>query len=582
MSNKLKLFLVLVLCWVGLQAGANFKIATYNLEWYGQDPTDDASREDDFRIVLQSLNPDVLVCEEVVGNTGYTNFLNHVLNYNGTVYDGVFIDQTAQQDIALYFRADSFQVLAYRLVDITSNPYLRDALEVKLQHMSTGRIFRVYGLHLKANTSGDNSENLAVRAAQTQALREYLNSLPSGSWFFVTGDFNMLNASETGWQNLTISEEDNDGRCYDPTGQVGEWDDNSAFAAVHTHSTRYYAGGLTTRFDFILVSQGIVDNDSVAVPDSTYITFGNDGQHFGSSVNWGANASVPDSVADALYTASDHLPVAAMVFFTGGEAIVPVDTNHIYISEYADAPGSGNYIYEFVELYNPATTAVNLSGAVLEQINSSWSLTLPEETVVPAGGFLVVARDADSVSFTNFWYVQWGPEVVFVNSGGAFPKINGSEQFRLLSATGEALDPIDGQYTAIAVSADQRVIRTGIGNLPGDYTTDAADQATPGSLESGQPVTITPVFPVNPMLMEFYPNPFNNSGHIVLQFDFRGKVRLELFDIRGRRLQSLYMGEITPGRMNFTFKSRGLASGPYFLRLQTPLGVTTRRILLLK
>ncbi|MBT8195425.1 MAG: hypothetical protein HKO56_03565, partial [Bacteroidia bacterium] len=46
-----------------------------------------------------------------------------------------------------------------------------------------------------------------------------------------------------------------------------------------------------------------------------YNEFGNDGNHYNQSINWGTNSSVPSNIAQALYDASDHLPVTAELIF---------------------------------------------------------------------------------------------------------------------------------------------------------------------------------------------------------------------------------------------------------------------------
>jgi hypothetical protein len=48
---------------------------------------------------------------------------------------------------------------------------------------------------------------------------------------------------------------------------------------------------------------------------STYQAYGNDGNHFNDSINRLPNAAVPDSIANALHNASDHLPVTARFIF---------------------------------------------------------------------------------------------------------------------------------------------------------------------------------------------------------------------------------------------------------------------------
>lgn len=65
------------------------------------------------------------------------------------------------------------------------------------------------------------------------------------------------------------------------------------------------------RFDFILTSFGINDNADVELIPGTYTAFGNDGNHFDTSILDGPNSVVSATVAQALHDASDHLPVYA-------------------------------------------------------------------------------------------------------------------------------------------------------------------------------------------------------------------------------------------------------------------------------
>lgn len=113
------------------------------------------------------------------------------------------------------------------------------------------------------------------------------------------------------YQKLIGDEADNDGRLFDPIDSPGYWHTNAAFAGIHTQSTRSEqfgggaSGGLDDRFDFILISQSLQDEVLV----TSYAAFGNDGSHFDQSINDGSNDSVSVEVANALYYASDHLPV---------------------------------------------------------------------------------------------------------------------------------------------------------------------------------------------------------------------------------------------------------------------------------
>lgn len=55
----------------------------------------------------------------------------------------------------------------------------------------------------------------------------------------------------------------------------------------------------------------INNNAGIEYVENSYRAYGNDGNHFNLSVNEGDNDSVSSNVADALFYASDHLPVIA-------------------------------------------------------------------------------------------------------------------------------------------------------------------------------------------------------------------------------------------------------------------------------
>jgi hypothetical protein len=106
---------------------------------------------------------------------------------------------------------------------------------------------------------------------------------------------------------------------------AGNWHDNFSYASIHSQSTRTdqfgggATGGLDDRFDFILFSDDVKFglNGVAYVPNSCKI-IGNDGSHMNGAINSApTNTSVPDSVLQALYTMSDHLPVVCEIEITG-------------------------------------------------------------------------------------------------------------------------------------------------------------------------------------------------------------------------------------------------------------------------
>jgi hypothetical protein len=69
------------------------------------------------------------------------------------------------------------------------------------------------------------------------------------------------------------------------------------------------------RFDFQFVSSNMIDQAGFSIITNTYRPFGNDGNHYNISINDGDNSYFPgdidrgNTLADALWSASDHLPL---------------------------------------------------------------------------------------------------------------------------------------------------------------------------------------------------------------------------------------------------------------------------------
>ena len=82
--------------------------------------------------------------------------------------------------------------------------------------------------------------------------------------------------------------------------------------------------------------------------------------------------------------------------------------------------------------------------------------------------------------------------------------------------------------------------------------------------------------------LQVYPNPFNPSTNVIYTLPQRGNVRIKLFDMLGREVKNLYDGESEAGNHNLLINASDLASGIYFIRLETGNYFKTQKILLLK
>jgi alpha-tubulin suppressor-like RCC1 family protein len=84
-------------------------------------------------------------------------------------------------------------------------------------------------------------------------------------------------------------------------------------------------------------------------------------------------------------------------------------------------------------------------------------------------------------------------------------------------------------------------------------------------------------------LQQNYPNPFNPTTTIQFGVPKTSKVRLEVFDLLGRKVATLIDGESrAAGRYNVQFDARSLASGLYLYRLRAGDTVITKKLTLIK
>jgi ligand-binding sensor domain-containing protein len=83
-------------------------------------------------------------------------------------------------------------------------------------------------------------------------------------------------------------------------------------------------------------------------------------------------------------------------------------------------------------------------------------------------------------------------------------------------------------------------------------------------------------------LYQNYPNPFNPSTTIEFDIPERTNVKLIVYDILGREIETLIDKELEPGKYKINFTATNLPSGVYFYTLKTPKFTKTNKMLLIK
>lgn len=301
---KAVVFAVFVLCCTlyTSRAADTVRICTYNALKYSAQNED--GRIPHFRRVLDSIRPDILLCQEVDDASLGVRFVADVLTWTPFAASP-FIDGP-DTDNQILFAQDKFTYVGQRRITTT----LRDIAEFTIATRPTNGLppdtLVLYSVHLKA------SDDAASAAQRGREVGRMIASMTSARYAVIAGDFNIYSPQEVAYTDLVGSSATR--RFVDPLGTT--WVRNAAaYAQIYTQCTRRTTlgscgggvdGGVDDRFDYILVSTDLAPR---VVPGS-YTSFGNDGvARLNSAIDDPPNQRVSAEMAAALKCASDHLPV---------------------------------------------------------------------------------------------------------------------------------------------------------------------------------------------------------------------------------------------------------------------------------
>jgi|GEM_PF-2789918 len=397
----------------------------YNILNY---PAGSTGREAYFRTIIKYAEADLIVVNEILSDAGALNLLQNALNVFGTnSWQKAAFTDGPDTDNMLFFNGDKL-VLKSQGVITTDLRYINEYI---LYYRIPGQVitgdtifFYVYSAHLKAGTAGSDKEQ---RLAEIRAFRQRIDNIPEAENILFGGDMNFYSSSEAAYDTLV-----NYGVYpMDDVLPAGNWHENQSFAAVHTQSTRIAefgggaTGGLDDRFDFTFFSEDLLTglDGATLIPGSCHVP-GNDGNHFNLAlIDPPVITLVPDSVLQALYYMSDHLPVISRLKIVNTNT-VPAG---LVISEIMQNPNTvADAAGEWFEIYNASDVGVDLNGFIIKD-NGSDSHTIGGSVVVPPQGFVVLGINADPLQnggyqchyqYANFFLGNAGDEVILIGSDG--------------------------------------------------------------------------------------------------------------------------------------------------------------------
>ena len=309
-------------------------VVTYNLLNFGNStlgcPNTVTNRIDTLKKILKYINPDVLMVCELYDATTANLILSSALNVDGeTKYaKSNFVLNTSSGVTNLnnmfYYNSEKLILKSQNEIETDLRDvgeYIVYGIDPNLASHNDTTFIDFYEAHLKAGDPFFDPNDSIRRIEEADSIRKYIDLKPTGRNNIIGGDFNFYTSTEEAYQTL----------CYqgtypfvDPISTEGDWNNNGTFSSVHTQSTRASGttaldcgatGGTDDRFDFLLTSNNVLSGaNRVNYIPGSYTALGNNGTTFNGSINDAGNtSSVPDSILNALYYMSDHLPVVMKV-----------------------------------------------------------------------------------------------------------------------------------------------------------------------------------------------------------------------------------------------------------------------------
>ena len=319
MQREIVAFLALF-CFTGIFSQNTARVMFYNLLEFPEAPP--VNREFILRDILEDIDPDVFMVAELQNQIGADLILTQSLNIIDSNYASApFVFNTSgsggtiQQ--LLYYNTEKFSLELTDIIQTSLRDINRYQLKaITIQSDTEPILIDFFVAHFKASQGNTNEQ---IRFNMALNFTDYLNAnLSSNANVIFAGDFNFYNSNEDGFQQLFIGSTIIPMK--DPISQLGDWHTNSSFSGVHTQSTRQSnnffdgfgaGGGLDDRFDFIFVSENILDtNHEVNYINESYQTYGNNANCYNEDISDNTcGGFYSQNTRNLLWNMSDHLPL---------------------------------------------------------------------------------------------------------------------------------------------------------------------------------------------------------------------------------------------------------------------------------
>jgi CotH kinase protein/Lamin Tail Domain/Secretion system C-terminal sorting domain len=215
---------------------------------------------------------------------------------------------------------------------------------------------------------------------------------------------------------------------------------------------------------------------------------------------------------------------------------------------------------DWAELYNDSDSSIDLIGWFLTDDSANLEKWAFPDTTIEAGEHLLVWCDDDE---------EQGPLHTSFNLRRA------GEYIGLSRINGELVTIVD------SLTFDEQTTDVSFGRIPDGADTWEFLIPSP-SATNGHADVDEQYLPSSYLLLETWPNPFNNSLRIRYSVPVTQLVRIEIHDVLGRKVGILEDGSVLAGTHIQSWEPDKLASGIYFIILKNNAGTVSKKVVHLK
>ena len=307
--------------------------------------------------------------------------------------------------------------------------------------------------------------------------------------------------------------------------------------------------------------------------------------------------------------ATGNLPIMGGGGIYGWHTSMTIGNNTI-INNQAASDGGGIMLFETPDLLHHNLVAGNQAhrGGGIACFNSSGTMsnnTIAGNFADVAGG--VIVEDTSGISYIDFFNnILWADsalnmnyeivsisvvlDVSYCDIGDSLWTGDGN-----ISEDPLFVDPENDDFHLMSIpcgdSADSPCIDAGspyysdsLLDCSWGLGTSASDMGAYGGGDTAYVAIrdVPSILPERLMLSRNCPNPFNSSTTIEYGLQEAGRVRIDIYDLLGRRVETLVDEHMQAGRHRVVWEASGYSSGVYFYLVEAGDFVDTKRMVYLK